>query len=112
PTMRPDCRGSSRMIDSAETDLPDPDSPTMATISPRPTSKDRPSTARRRPDPVTNSTSRLSTDNSVGLAAGGLEPGTGPGDGVVMSGVKALVPPYADLTGSSAAILPEYSRRP
>ena len=33
--MRPVWRGNSRMIDSAETDLPDPDSPTMATISPR-----------------------------------------------------------------------------
>ena len=30
-------RGSSRMIESAETDLPEPDSPTMATTSPRST---------------------------------------------------------------------------
>ena len=37
--MRPVCRGKRRMIESAETDLPDPDSPTMATISPRPTTE-------------------------------------------------------------------------
>ena len=37
--------GRRRMIDSAVTDLPDPDSPTSATVSPRSISKLAPSTA-------------------------------------------------------------------
>src|SRR5262249_50733656 len=76
----------------ADTDLPDPDSPTMATISPRATSNERPSTARSRPDAVTNSTSRPSTERSVCLPGGGLEPGAGGLDGVEISGVKRSHP--------------------
>ena len=45
PVMRPPPCSTSRMIDSAVTDLPEPDSPTIATVSPRPTSKETPRTA-------------------------------------------------------------------
>ena len=50
-TMRPGGVGTSRMIDRLVTDLPEPDSPTMPSVSPRPRSKLTPSTARttRRP---------------------------------------------------------------
>ena len=41
--------GSSRMIDSAVTLLPQPDSPTMPSVSPAWTSNDTPSTARTMP---------------------------------------------------------------
>ena len=43
--MRPGGVGISRMIDRFVTDLPDPDSPTMPSVSPRDTSNDTPSTA-------------------------------------------------------------------
>ena len=55
------CGGSSRMIESADTDLPEPDSPTMARISPRPTSKLMPSTARTMPREVAKWTCKSST---------------------------------------------------
>src|SRR3984957_17602776 len=42
------------------TDLPEPDSPTMATVSPRLTEKETPLTARTRPSSVANETSRSS----------------------------------------------------
>ena len=43
--MRPGGLGISRMIDRFVTDLPDPDSPTMPSVSPRARSNDTPSTA-------------------------------------------------------------------
>ena len=45
PTMRAGGSGSRRMIDSADSDLPQPDSPTTATVSPAPTVRLSPSTA-------------------------------------------------------------------
>ena len=48
------------MIDSAVTDLPDPDSPTTATVSPRPTENDRSRTAVTTRSAVPNSTLRPS----------------------------------------------------
>ena len=45
PTMRAGGSGSRRMIESADSDLPQPDSPTSATVSPAPILSDRPSTA-------------------------------------------------------------------
>ena len=61
PVMRPPPCSTSRMIDSAVTDLPEPDSPTTATVSPRPTSKETPRTARTTRSVVANSTLRPST---------------------------------------------------
>jgi hypothetical protein len=52
PTMRPVSAGSSRRIDSAVTDLPQPDSPTMPNVSPAARSKEMPSTARTMPSAV------------------------------------------------------------
>ena len=45
------------------TDFPDPDSPTIATTSPRSSVNDTPSTARTRPSSVTNETCRSSTSS-------------------------------------------------
>ena len=63
-------RGSSRMIESAVTDLPDPDSPTMATTSPRSTVKLTPSTARTMPRAVANWVCRSSTSSSGAAVSG------------------------------------------
>ena len=63
-------RGNSRMIESAVTDLPEPDSPTMATTSPRFTVKLTPSTARTMPRVVVNWVWRSSTANSGAAASG------------------------------------------
>ena len=52
PTIRPAGGATSRMMLSAETDLPHPDSPTSATVSPSATSHDTPSTARTTPPRV------------------------------------------------------------
>ncbi len=49
----------------AVTDLPEPDSPTMPTVSPAATSKDTPRTAWTSPSSVGNVTRRSSTDSSV-----------------------------------------------
>ena len=45
PTMRPPGSGTSRKIDRHVIDFPDPDSPTIPSVSPRPTEKLAPSTA-------------------------------------------------------------------
>ena len=45
PTMRPGGSGMSRINDNMVTDLPEPDSPTMPSVSPRRRSKLTPSTA-------------------------------------------------------------------
>ena len=45
PTMRPPGSGTSRKIDRHVIDLPEPDSPTIPSVSPRPTEKLAPSTA-------------------------------------------------------------------
>src|SRR5437588_5125100 len=51
----------SPMIDSIETDLPQPDSPTMPSIVPRSTVKETPSTARTSPSRVLKNVCRLFT---------------------------------------------------
>ena len=63
--MWPVSRGRRRMMESADTDLPEPDSPTMATTSPRPTWKLRPSTARTMPREVSKWTCRSSTSSKA-----------------------------------------------
>ena len=45
PTMRPPGSGTSRKMDRQVIDLPEPDSPTMPSVSPRPTENVAPSTA-------------------------------------------------------------------
>ena len=56
--------GSNCRIESAVSDLPDPLSPTNASVSPRFTLKDTPSTTRL----VPNATERFSTSSSFSLA--------------------------------------------
>jgi len=53
PTIRPAGTATSRMMDSALTLLPQPDSPTSATVSPSWMSQETPSTARTTPAEVT-----------------------------------------------------------
>ena len=65
PTMRPAGAATSRMMLSALTDLPHPDSPTSATVSPSRTSHDTPSTARTTPPRVAKCVWRLRTSKSV-----------------------------------------------
>src|SRR5215472_16032076 len=60
PVIRPG-GGTRRMMDRAVTDLPHPDSPTMPTASPGPTSKETPSTARTTPHDVKKYVRRSST---------------------------------------------------
>ena len=59
------------MIASEETDLPQPDSPTIATISPRLTVYEMPSTARTVPREVSNRTCRSRTSSSGPVVAAG-----------------------------------------
>jgi hypothetical protein len=54
------------MIASAVIVLPHPDSPTSAKVSPRSITRSMPSTARRVPASVANSTQRPSTESSAG----------------------------------------------
>jgi hypothetical protein len=56
--MRPGGDATSRMIDSAVTDLPQPDSPTTPSVVPRGTANETPSTARTVPRSVRNSVTR------------------------------------------------------
>src|SRR5258708_29428150 len=55
-----------RRIDSAPTDLPEPLSPTTATVSPGSTLYEPPSTARTSPAPVRNSVRKLRTSSKGG----------------------------------------------
>src|SRR5262245_64063593 len=59
--MRPAGADTRRMMLSALTDLPQPDSPTSATVSPARTSHDTPSTARTTPPEVVKWVWRFST---------------------------------------------------
>ncbi len=68
PTMRAGS-SSSRIRDSAVTLLPDPLSPTMPSVSPGPTVKDTPSTARTAPASVRKTVRRSSTSNTGVSAA-------------------------------------------
>src|SRR5512145_1977433 len=68
--MRPAGSATRRMMLSAETDLPQPDSPTSATVSPSATSQDTPSTARTCPAAVANVVLRLRTSSKVATVLG------------------------------------------
>ena len=59
-----------RMTDSALTLLPQPDSPTRATVSPGRTSHDTPSTARTTPPEVVNWVCRSRTSSRTSIGAG------------------------------------------
>ena len=61
-SMRPGGMAMSRMIDSAVTLLPEPDSPTMPSVSPGVERERQPLTARTMPSSVANVTSRSLTD--------------------------------------------------
>src|SRR5262245_5322465 len=65
PTIRPAGCATRRITDSALTDLPQPDSPTSATVSPALTSQETPSTARTTPAPVRNWVWRFLTSRRV-----------------------------------------------
>src|SRR6266508_3776441 len=65
PTMRPAGGATRRIMLSAVTDLPHPDSPTSATVSPASTSHDTPSTARTTPPRVRKCVCRLLTSRSL-----------------------------------------------
>src|SRR3954470_14656189 len=66
---------SRRMIDLAQTLLPDPDSPTMPSVSPARRSKLTPSTARTGPESVMNQVRRSRTWSSTSAVSGmGIQP--------------------------------------
>ncbi len=71
-TIRPAGPCTSRMIESADTLLPHPDSPTSATVSPAFTSHVTPSTARTTPALVTKWVVRERTSRSVPTVRGSL----------------------------------------
>src|SRR5438132_8534185 len=65
--MRPGGDAMSRMIESAVTLLPEPDSPTIPSVSPSFSSNDKPLTARTMPSSVANVTRRSLTESSAML---------------------------------------------
>src|SRR5262245_15311881 len=67
PTVRPMRSGSRRSTDSAVTLLPQPDSPTMPSVSPGPTWNETPATARLTPSSVTKSVLRSLTSSRGGM---------------------------------------------
>src|SRR5580704_994864 len=69
PTMRATFSGRSRMTDNAVTLLPQPDSPTMPSVSPAATSKLTPSTARVTPSALKKCVLRLRTLRSFSLTS-------------------------------------------
>ena len=70
PTMRPGGSGISRRIESDVTVLPQPDSPTMATVLPRGMENETSSTARERPSSVKNRVVSPSTRSNKSLSEG------------------------------------------
>src|SRR3990170_8949831 len=68
--MRPAGSATRRMMLSADTDLPQPDSPTSATVSPSCTSQETPSTARTTPAEVANDVLRFLTSSRAAMALG------------------------------------------
>ena len=68
PTMRAGGSGSRRMMDSADSDLPQPDSPTSATVSPLPTLRLSPSTAFISPRRVNSVVLRLRTSSGTSIS--------------------------------------------
>ena len=65
PITRPGGSGTSRITDSAVTLLPQPDSPTIASVSPRRTVNETSSTARNSPEFVKNTVCRFFTSRTV-----------------------------------------------
>ena len=86
PATRPAGRASRRMTASAETDLPQPDSPTMAMVSPALTVQLTPPTAWTMPRPVRNSTWRSSTESRARSSCAD----TGIGSTATRTALKAL----------------------
>jgi hypothetical protein len=74
--MRAGGSGNRRMIESADKDLPQPDSPTSATVSPAPTLSVSPSTAFISPRRVNSVVLRPRTSNGTGKGAVAI---SGPG---------------------------------
>ena len=72
--MRP-LSASSRLTDAARVDLPDPDSPTTATVSPTATSRSTPRTASTSPREVENATVRSRIDRTTSAAPGSVMAG-------------------------------------
>src|SRR6266542_5027384 len=70
PTVRPGGDAIRRRIDSDVTLLPQPDSPTTASVSPRPTENDTPSTARTTPSRVKKYVFMPSTSSSGAAGVG------------------------------------------
>ena len=67
PSMRPGGIGIKRMIESALTDLPEPDSPTMPSVEPLSTEYESPFTAPTKPSSVLKPT-RRSLTSRIGKA--------------------------------------------
>src|SRR5438067_8036986 len=85
PSMRPGGCGTRRMMESAVTLLPQPDSPTMPSVRPRARLKSTPSTARTTPLSPSNevrsprtSSSRFSVPGNLFLDARAIEHAPGP----------------------------------
>ncbi len=87
--VAPPC-STRRISDSAVTDLPEPDSPTIATVSPRPTRKETSRTAETIRSVLRNSTDKCSTSSNGDASRPALaaaEPGAG---GRAHGGLAAL----------------------
>ncbi len=110
--MRPPPCSTRRITDSAVTDLPDPDSPTMATVSPRPTSNDSSRTACTTRSDVANETESPSTarvDDERGAFTGGSvfesEPGASCARGTALSTARRRPATLDDQTFSGSVAL-------
>src|SRR5438132_2175546 len=99
PAMRPGGCGTSPMIDSAVTLLPQPDSPTMPSVRPRSREKSTPSTARTSPrslaksvrSPFTSSRFSVAGNLFLDARAVGLAPGAPGARCAAQIGNEALV---------------------
>src|SRR3954451_3276059 len=92
--MRPGGDGTRRSTDSAVTLLPQPDSPTIAKVSPGMTWNDTPSTARTMPSRVKNQVLRSATSSNGRLAGAGA----GGGAAVAVAGTGSATAAIASLT--------------
>ena len=72
PTILPGGSGTRRMIESAVTLLPQPDSPTIASVSPRPTVNETSSTALNSPELVKNTVCRPFTSRTAASVCASL----------------------------------------
>jgi len=89
PTIRPSPSGSNRMMDSAVTLFPQPDSPTIPIVSPRRTSNETPSTARTTPSRVKNRALKSRTDSTMSASA--TAPDAAPPPEIVASDCAAML---------------------